>query len=70
MNLDGILYPTEYSAYSGLQVSYIQEFVKLGALEGKRIRGSGSRHSWSKIFSDANQLLVSFYPFQITDATS
>jgi hypothetical protein len=47
-----ILYPTEYSPYNGEQISSIQQFVKVGAHEGKRVRGSGNRHSWSNIFAD------------------
>jgi hypothetical protein len=36
----------------------------------KRIRGSGIRHSWASIFADPEQLLVSFYPYNVAIGTS
>ncbi len=47
---ENILYPTEFPAQT--QTQEIQSFVKAGVQAGKRIRGSGIRHSWGKIFSD------------------
>ena len=32
---------------------------------GKSVRGSGIRHSWSQIFADPDNFLVSFYPKEV-----
>lgn len=37
---------------------------------GKRIRGSGIRHSWGNIFSDPQNCMVSFYPYSIATGNS
>lgn len=34
--------------------------------KGKSVRGSGLRHSWSDVFADPNQFLVSFYPKEVS----
>jgi hypothetical protein len=51
-------------------VDTIQTFVRNGVRAGKRIRGAGIRHSWGSIFSDPEQLLVSFYPYKVAKGTS
>lgn len=43
----------------------LQQFVRDNVKEGKRIRGAGIRHSWGHIFSDPNQYLASFYPYDV-----
>jgi hypothetical protein len=64
-----ILYPTDYSARR--QISEIQKFVARNSVElGKRTRGSGIRHSWGNVFSDPNNYLVSFYPYEVATGTS
>lgn len=65
-----ILYPNEVAASTGKQVETVQNFVREGVKQGKRIRGAGIRHSWGKIFSDPEQLLVSFYPYKVAKGTS
>lgn len=65
-----ILYPSEEPAGTGKQVENVQRFVREGVKQGKRIRGAGIRHSWGKIFSDPEQLLVSFYPYKVAKGTS
>jgi FAD/FMN-containing dehydrogenase len=38
----------------------IQNIVKYARKTGRRVRCSGYRHSWSSIFSEQNEILVSF----------
>jgi hypothetical protein len=65
-----ILYPSDISAATGQQVALVQQFVANAVKLNKRIRGAGTRHSWSNIFSDPGQLLVSFYPYKVAKGTS
>jgi hypothetical protein len=53
------------------QISKLQAFVSANH-DGKkrRIRGSGTRHSWANVFSDKEQLLVSFYPYKVAVGSS
>lgn len=67
MNYKRILYPSDYDPQSGLQIPQIQNFVKQVAFQGKRVRASGNRHSWSTIFSDPDQFLISFNPYQVAE---
>ncbi len=48
----------------------IQTFISEGVRQGKRIRGAGIRHSWGKVFSDPQNLLVSLYPYKVAKGTS
>jgi hypothetical protein len=67
---EDILYPSDVPARTGQQVAEIQKFVGNGVRAGKRIRGAGIRHSWGSIFSDPEQLLISFYPYKVAKGTS
>ena len=49
-----ILYPAT--------VEEVQEFVKVAKEKNKSVRGAGIRHSWSNIFANPENFLVSFYP--------
>lgn len=70
MAYENILYPASIPYATGKQISSIQQFIKLASRQGKRVRGAGLRHSWSNIFADPNQYLVSFYPFDVVEGTT
>jgi hypothetical protein len=67
---ENILYPSDTPASTGKQISVIQQFVRRASSQGKRVRASGNRHSWSNIFADPKQYLASFYPFAVSEGTS
>lgn len=48
----------------------IQELVKRARSQGKGVRASGIRHSWSKIFGDDGNYLVSLYPPEIANGNT
>lgn len=39
--------------------------MKKAKAEGKKVRGAGARHSWSRCFPEDDQFLVSLYPAEI-----
>ena len=65
-----ILYPTETAPEMRQQIIQIQNFVKNSRAQNLSIRGAGIRHSWSNVFADPSQRLVSMYPYHVATGKS
>ena len=52
------------------QIIQIQNFVKNSRAQNLSIRGAGIRHSWSNVFADPSQRLVSMYPYHVATGKS
>lgn len=48
-------------------VADVQHVIQYGKSVGKRVRACGMRHSWTSLFSEDNQILVSLLPLSVTD---
>ena len=48
-------------------VAQIQAIVRYAREKKKRVRASGMRHSWTPVFPDDQQILISMLPLEVTD---
>ena len=48
-------------------VEDISRIIKYAKEEGKRVRVAGMKHSWTDLFSDDGEFLISLLPLEVTD---
>jgi hypothetical protein len=51
-------------------IEQVKAYILKAKREGKKIRGAALRHSWSSIFADEGQYLISMYPHKIAVGSS
>jgi FAD/FMN-containing dehydrogenase len=58
---------TSKDTYIPTQVSDIQAIVKAAKAQGKRVRASGYRHTWTDMYSENDQVLVSMLDLNLVN---
>ncbi|RPB07378.1 FAD-binding domain-containing protein [Morchella conica CCBAS932] len=52
------------------KVTEVQQIVKMAKQQGKRVRAAGFRHTWSNMYSDNGDMLVSLLSLEIATGSS